>query len=99
MLCYSNLLRTITRRRWPAARQYTSRICSPWSPSSRAATIAAIPAVHTTTQEPPPTQPPCLSHRQRMALISHLGNIDLRSTDKLVLTSRQRRAIAGELEY
>ena len=34
-----------------------------------------------------------------MALISHLGNIDLKSTDKLVLTSRQRRAIAGELEY
>ena len=56
-------------------------------PCLSTATIAAIPA------------PPCLSHRQRMALISHLGNLDLRSTDKLVLTSRQRRAIAGELEY
>ena len=65
-------------------------------------TIAAIPAVPTTTQAPPPpppTQPPRLSGKQREALISHLGNIDLRNTDKLVLTPRQRQAIAEELEY
>ena len=51
----------------------------------------------TTTTTPPP--PPRLSAKEREALIAHLGNIDLRNTDTLVLTPRQRLAIAQELEY
>merc|ERR1711970_415769 len=56
-------------------------------------TTAAPPP--TTTQPPPP---PRLSGKEREALIAHLGNIDLTNTDKLVLTPRQRLAIAQELE-
>ena len=51
----------------------------------------------TTTTTPPP--PPRLNAKEREALIAHLGNIDLRNTDTLVLTPRQRLAIAQELEY
>merc|ERR1712218_370454 len=39
------------------------------------------------------------SGKEREALIGHLGNIDLRNTDTLVLTPRQRLAISQELEY
>merc|ERR1712001_276814 len=61
----------------------------------------AVPEATTTTAppSPPPTKPPRLSGKAREALIAHLGNIDLRNTDKLVLTPRQRQAIAEELEY
>ena len=68
-------------------------------------TLASVPAVPETTTTtttpppPPPTKPPRLSGKAREALIAHLGNIDLRNTDKLVLTPRQRQAIAEELEY
>merc|ERR1712153_170654 len=62
------------------------------------------PPPPTTTAPPPPTTtqppaPPRLSGKEREALIAHLGNIDLSSTDKLVLTPRQRLAIAQELEH
>merc|ERR1712106_311991 len=71
-------------------------------------TVVAVTAAPTqpptTTQAPPPTTtqpppPPRLSGKSREALIAHLGNIDLSNTDKLVLTPRQRLAIAQELEY
>merc|ERR1712142_505766 len=60
-------------------------------------TTTAPPPPPTTTTPPPP--PPRLSGKEREALIAHLGNIDLTQTDKLVLTPRQRLAIAQELEY
>merc|ERR1719447_378860 len=66
------------------------------------ASVPAVPEATTTTTAPPPpppTKPPRLSGKAREALIAHLGNIDLRNTDKLVLTPRQRQAIAEELEY
>ena len=65
------------------------------------ASVPAVPEATTTTAPPPPppTKPPRLSGKAREALIAHLGNIDLRNTDKLVLTPRQRQAIAEELEY
>merc|ERR1719210_1347561 len=50
-----------------------------------------------TTTLPPPR--PRLSGKEREALIAHLGNIDLKNTDTLVLTPRQRLAISEELEY
>jgi len=64
-------------------------------------TPAPVPAVPSTTlpPPPPPTKAPRLSGKEREALIAHLGNIDLRNTDKLVLSPRQRLAIAQELEY
>ena len=59
-----------------------------------------VPAVPSTTLPPPaPSPPPRLSGKAREALIAHLGNIDLKNTDKLVLTPRQRQAISEELEY
>ena len=69
------------------------------------ASVPAVPEATTTTTTPAPTTttapppPPRLSGKEREALIAHLGNIDLRNTDKLVLTPRQRQAIAEELEY
>merc|ERR1712025_1430269 len=61
--------------------------------------IQAVPSTTTPPPPPPPTKPPRMSGKEREALIAHLGNIDLRNTDKLVLTPRQRLAIALELEY
>jgi len=39
-----------------------------------------------------------LSGKERYALIGHLGQVDLRKVDKLILTPRQQLAIAQELE-
>merc|ERR1712025_119970 len=61
--------------------------------------IQAVPSTTTIPPPPPPTKAPRLSGKEREALIAHLGNIDLRNTDKLVLSPRQRLAIAQELEY
>merc|ERR1711983_630014 len=68
------------------------------TPAEVLTTVAPV----TTTTEPTTTTappPPRLSGKEREALIAHLGNIDLTQTDKLVLTPRQRLAIAQELEY
>merc|ERR1711970_712487 len=67
------------------------------------APVTTTTEITTTTAPPPPTTtqppaPPRLSGKEREALIAHLGNIDLSNTDKLVLTPRQRLAIAQELE-
>merc|ERR1712076_240189 len=59
----------------------------------------ASTTLSTTTTTTPPPPPPRLSGKEREALIGHLGNIDLRNTDTLVLTPRQRLAISQELEY
>ena len=64
--------------------------------TTKATTTTATTTTATTTTPPPP---PRLSAKEREALIAHLGNIDLRNTDTLVLTPRQRLAIAQELEY
>ena len=66
-----------------------------------AAVVTAAPVLATTPAPAPttPAPPPRLSGKAREALIAHLGNIDLGNTDKLVLTPRQRQAIAEELEY
>ena len=61
------------------------------------ATTTTTKTTTTTTTTPPP--PPRLNAKEREALIAHLGNIDLRNTDTLVLTPRQRLAISQELEY
>jgi len=47
----------------------------------------------------PTTTPPHLSGKEREALISHLGQVDLSTTDKLILTPKQQLAITQELEY
>merc|ERR1712025_331351 len=39
-----------------------------------------------------------LSGKERFALIGHLGQVDLRKVDKLILTPRQQLAISQELE-
>lgn len=63
-------------------------------------TVATTTTTTTTTiTTTPPPPPPRLNGKQREALIGHLGNIDLRNTDTLVLTPRQRLAISQELEY
>merc|ERR1711937_888335 len=57
-------------------------------------------APSTSSPTPPePTTAPRIAARERESLISHLGNVDLTNVDKLVLTPRQRLAIAQELEY
>merc|ERR1719420_1320817 len=70
---------------------------APVTTTTEITTTTAPPPPPTTTTPPPP--PPRLSGKEREALIAHLGNIDLTQTDKLVLTPRQRLAIAQELEY
>merc|ERR1712076_34145 len=60
-------------------------------------TLSTTTTTTTTTTPPPP--PPRLSGKEREALIGHLGNIDLRNTETLVLSPRQRLAISQELEY
>merc|ERR1711983_420711 len=69
---------------------------APVTTTTEITTTTAPPPPPTTTTPPPP---PRLSGKEREALIAHLGNIDLTQTDKLVLTPRQRLAIAQELEY
>merc|ERR1711976_1106400 len=64
--------------------------------STTTATTTTTTTATTTTLPPPP---PRLSGKEREALIAHLGNIDLKNTDTLVLTPRQRLAISQELEY
>merc|ERR1711997_664613 len=69
----------------------------PLATTEQAAATTTLSTTTTTTTPPPP--PPRLSGKEREALIGHLGNIDLRNTDTLVLTPRQRLAISQELEY
>jgi len=63
-----------------------------------------------TTSKPAPTQtpapittpaprPPYVSAKEREALISYLGNVDLTKVDKLILNQRQQLAITQELEH
>jgi len=56
----------------------------------------------TPTPAPIPThviRPPYISGKEREALISYLGNVDLNKVDKLILTPRIQQAISQELEH
>jgi len=62
-------------------------------PSSTSTLVPITPTA------PPSQPPPRLSGKEREALISHLGQVDLSTTDKLILTPKQQLAITQELEY
>merc|ERR1712223_466162 len=71
----------------------------PVATTEQATTTTTVPTTTTTTTTTTTPPPPRLSGKEREALIGHRGNIDLRNTDTLVLTPRQRLAISQELEY
>merc|ERR1712098_933060 len=47
---------------------------------------------------PEPSVPELLSGKERFSLIGHLGEVDLKKVDKLILTPRQQIALTQELE-
>merc|ERR1712149_20304 len=47
---------------------------------------------------PKPSVPELLSGKERLSLIGHLGEVDLKKVDKLILTPRQQLALTQELE-
>merc|ERR1712112_417339 len=47
---------------------------------------------------PEPSVPEPLSGKERFSLIGHLGEVDLKKVDKLILTPRQQIALTQELE-
>jgi len=69
------------------------------TPTTVTPTTVAPTTTVSTTAAPTTPEPPRISAKERESLISHLGNVDLTSVDSLVLTPRQRLAIAQELEY
>jgi len=62
--------------------------------STEAEVSTEAPVTSTTTIKPVEL----LSGKERYALIGHLGNVDLKKVDKLILTPRQQLAISQEIE-